>query len=333
MSEAMEAPREDPVPAEGRTAPNRLSPGGGEGGGGPGRPARSPLGLAMRRFRRNRLAMAGLAILAVMALASLGGLVWDRWEVAHGRPQPYRAQLPGAHPQPPSLAHPFGTDPLGRDLLARTLVGGCVSLGVGLAAAVVSVVIGTLWGTTAGYLGRGVDTVMMRLVDILYGLPYMLVVILLLVLFAEQFTWLRVVVLFLAIGAVSWLTMARVVRGQVLALREAEFVQAARAVGAGPLRIIFKELLPNLTGTILVCATLTVPLAILQESFLSFLGLGVPPPLASWGTLASDAVEALNPVQAYWWLLVFPCLCLGATLLGLNFVGDGLRDAFDPRSR
>ena len=297
--------------------------------------ARSPLRLALRRFRRNGLAMAGLVILAVMVLGSVGGLVWDRIEVACGEPQPYRDQTAGEHPQPPSLDpfHPFGTDPLGRDMFARTLIGGCMSLGVGLSAAVVSVLIGTLWGVTAGYAGGGTDTIMMRIVDVLYGLPYMLVVILLLVLFAEQFTWLRVVVLFLAIGSVSWLTMARVVRGQTLALREAEFVQAARAVGAGPGRTIVKELLPNLTGTILVCATLTVPLAILQESFLSFLGLGIPPPLASWGTLASDAVEALNPVKAYWWLLAFPCACLGATLLGLNFVGDGLRDAFDPRSR
>ena len=297
--------------------------------------ARSPLRLAMRRFRRNGLAMVGLAILGIMVLGSMAGLVWDRIYVARGEPQPYRHQMQGEHPQPPSLEpfHPFGTDPLGRDMFARTLMGGCMSLGVGLSAAVVSVFIGTLWGVTAGYVGRGTDTVMMRIVDVLYGLPYMLVIILLLVLFAEQFTWLRVVVLFLAIGSVSWLTMARVVRGQTLALREAEFVQAARAIGAGPVRTIVKELLPNLTGTILVCATLTVPLAILQESFLSFLGLGVPPPLASWGTLASDAVEALNPVKAYWWLLVFPCACLGATLLGLNFVGDGLRDAFDPRSR
>ena len=299
------------------------------------RPALSPLGLAMRRFRRNRLAMAGLVVLGVIVAFCLGGVVWDRWEVAAGRPQPYQTPLEGVHPRPPSLDPflPFGTDPLGRNLFARTLVGGCVSLGVGVCAAGVSIIIGTFWGITAGYTGRGVDTAMMRIVDVLYGLPYVLLVILLLVLFAEQTIWLRMVVLFMAIGGVSWLTMARVVRGQVLALRESEFIQAARAIGSGGGRTIVKEMLPNLTGTILVCATLTVPLAILQESFLSFLGLGVPPPLASWGTLASDAVEALNPVRVYWWLLVFPCLALGATLLGLNFAGDGLRDAFDPRSR
>jgi oligopeptide transport system permease protein len=296
------------------------------------RPALSPARLAMRRFLRNRLALAGLGILALVFAASLAGLVWDRWAVWSGCEPPYREQLPGVHPQPPGWVHPFGTDPLGRDLLARTLLGGCVSLGVGLAAATVSVAVGTVWGTVAGYLGRGTDTLLMRIVDILYGLPYILLVILLLVLFEERGVALRVAALFLAIGGVSWLTMARVVRGQVLALREAEFIQAARALGSGPARIIFREILPNLAGTILVCATLTVPLAILQESFLSFLGLGIPPPLASWGTLASDAVGALNPVQTYWWLLAFPCALLGATLLGLNFVGDGLRDAFDPRA-
>lgn len=300
---------------------------------GAGRPALSPLALAMRRFRRNRLAMTGLVLLLVIVSGSLAGLVKNTTAVARGEPQPYRKSLPGVHPQPPSWDHPFGTDPLGRSMLARTLMGGCISLTVGLSAATVSVLIGTFWGLTAGYTGRGVDTAMMRIVDVLYGLPYMLLVIILLVLFAERTIWVRMVALFMAIGGVSWLTMSRVVRGQVLALRESEFVQAARALGSGAARTIVKEMLPNMMGTILVCATLTVPLAILQESFLSFLGLGVPPPLASWGTLASDAVEALNPVRTYWWLLLFPCLCLGATLLGLNFVGDGLRDAFDPRSR
>ena len=297
------------------------------------RPAMSPLALALRRFRRNRLAMIGLALLVAVVASSLAGVGWNQMSAACGRPEPYRTSLPGVHPQPPSPAHPFGTDPLGRDMLARTLVGGCVSLGAGLAAAAVSILIGTCWGIVSGYAGRSVDTVMMRIVDVLYGLPYILLVILLLVRFAEQTTAVRMVVLFMAIGAVSWLTMARVVRGQVLALREAEFVQAARALGSGAARIIVREMLPNLTGPILVCATLTVPLAILQESFLSFLGLGVPPPLASWGTLASDAIDALNPVRVYWWLLVMPCAFLGATLLGLNFIGDGLRDAFDPRSR
>ena len=297
------------------------------------RPAMSPLALAMRRFRRNRLALGGLFVLVVIASASLAGIVWNEVAAARGQPEPYRTPLPGIHPQPPSLEHPFGTDPLGRDLMARTLVGGGVSLGIGFLAATVSVLIGTFWGITSGYAGRGIDTFMMRIVDVLYGLPYILLVILLLVMFPEQFTWVRMVALFMAIGGISWLTMARVVRGQVLALRESEYVQSARAVGAGSARIIVREMLPNLTGPILVCATLTVPLAILQESFLSFLGLGVPPPLASWGTLASDAIEALNPVRIYWWLLTFPCLALGATLLGLNFVGDGLRDAFDPRSR
>jgi len=315
------------------TDPSPDNPAVARGPAGAARPALSPTRLALRRFRRNRLALAGLVVLVAMAAAAVGGLVQDRRAAWRGEPQPYRTPLPGIHPQPPSWDHPFGTDTLGRDMLARTLVGGCVSLGVGLAAAVVSVFVGTVWGLVAGYVGRGVDTVMMRVVDVLYGLPYILLVILLLVLFTQQYAWVRVTALFLAIGGVSWLTMARVVRGQVLALREAEFIQAARAMGTRTARIIFREMMPNLAGTILVCATLTVPMAILQESFLSFLGLGVPPPLASWGTLASDALGALNPVQAYWWLMVFPCAFLGATLLGLNFVGDGLRDAFDPRAR
>jgi len=317
------------------TDPSRDNPAVERGLAGAVRPALSPTRLALRRFRRNRLALAGLVVLVAIVAAAIGGLVQDRLAAWRGEPEPYRTSLPGIHPQPPSLVpfRPFGTDPLGRDMLARTLVGGCVSLGVGLAAAIVSVLVGTVWGLVAGYVGRGVDTVMMRVVDVLYGLPYILLVILLLVLFTQQYAWVRVTALFLAIGGVSWLTMARVVRGQVLALREAEFIQAARAMGTRTGRIIFREMMPNLAGTILVCATLTVPMAILQESFLSFLGLGVPPPLASWGTLASDALGALNPVQAYWWLMVFPCAFLGATLLGLNFVGDGLRDAFDPRAR
>ena len=317
------------------TDPSLDNPAVARGPAGAVRPALGPTRLALRRFRRNRLALAGLVVLVVIVAAAIGGLIEDGVAAWRGQPEPYRTSLPGIHPQPPSLVpfRPFGTDPLGRDMLARTLVGGCVSLGVGLAAAVVSVLVGTVWGLVAGYVGRGVDTVMMRVVDVLYGLPYILLVILLLVLFTQQYAWVRVTALFLAIGGVSWLTMARVVRGQVLALREAEFIQAARAMGTRTARIIFREMMPNLAGTILVCATLTVPLAILQESFLSFLGLGVPPPLASWGTLASDALGALNPVQAYWWLMVFPCAFLGATLLGLNFVGDGLRDAFDPRAR
>jgi oligopeptide transport system permease protein len=297
------------------------------------RPTRSPLRMALSRFRRNRLAMLGLAMLVLVILASLGGLIIDLAAIATGSPEPYRTQAAGEHPQSPSFAHPFGTDTLGRDMLWRTLIGGCVSLGVGLAAAIVSILIGTAWGVVSGYLGRGIDTMMMRVVDVLYGLPYVLLVILILVFFAERTIALRVVILFLAIGGISWLTMARVVRGQVLVLREAEFVQAARALGAGPWWIIGRQVLPNLAGTILVCATLTVPLAILQESFLSFLGLGVPPPLASWGTLASDALESLTPVSVSWWLLAMPCVMLGATLMGLNFVGDGLRDAFDPRAR
>jgi ABC-type dipeptide/oligopeptide/nickel transport system permease subunit len=262
------------------------------------------------------LALVMGACFVTAATTESGAAVSKAEETAVGQP----------HPWGPSWRHPFGTDPNGRDLLLRTLQGGAISLVVGLAAAGVSVVIGTFYGAISGQAGGAVDRWMMRVVDTLYGLPYILLVILLLV-YAQQKFW----VLFVAIGAVSWLTMGRIVRGQVLRLRQEEYVTAARALGAGPGRILVRHLLPNLVGPIIVCATLTVPAAILQESFLSFLGLGVSAPQASWGTLASDAVEAVNPVVNCWWLLFFPCLFLGLTLLCMNFLGDGLRDAFDPK--
>jgi len=193
------------------------------------------------------------------------------------------------------------------------------------------------WGAAAGMAGGRVDAAMMRIVDILYGLPYILLVILIKIAFEEPLRSLlgdaraaNVVILFVSIGAVSWLTMARVIRGQVLSLKARPFVEAARALGVGPAGVMVRHLLPNLIGPIIVYATLTVPQAILQESFLSFLGIGIQPPLPSWGNLASDGVTAINNVESFWWLLVFPCGLLSATLLCLNFVGDGLRDAFDP---
>ncbi len=307
---------------------------------------------------------------------------------------PSEEQLEAARPRPV-----LGTDLLGRDLLARCAAGGGISLAIGLCAALISVVIGTLYGAVAGYVGGRVDGVMMRIVDILYGLPYILLVVLLavasdavldeyisksrareawigeqaaLVLKERQQphdtaavrkalatepalraelaaradtepslrrgevsetarTVYDVVTLLVAIGGVSWLTMARVIRGQVLSLKNQPFVEAARAVGCGRRRIFLRHLLPNLLGPIIVYATLTVPQAILQESFLSFLGIGVKPPLPSWGNLAADGLDQLNLVQSHWWLLLFPCLLLGSTLLALNFVGEGLREAFDPR--
>lgn len=243
----------------------------------------------------------------------------------------------------------LGSDRLGRDVLARLLVGGAISLTIGLAAALISVIIGTLYGMTAGYFGGRIDAVMMRFVDILYGLPYILLVVLLAVAVdgllqrAESgpvINWLRghgpavrVVTLLVAIGGVSWLTMARVIRGQVLSLREQPFMEACRAIGVPWRRQFARHLLPNLLGPIVVYATLTVPQAILQESFLSFLGIGVQPPLPSWGNLAAEGLNELNPVRSRWWLLLWPCMLLALTLLSLNFVGERLREAFDPHGR
>lgn len=240
----------------------------------------------------------------------------------------------------PEMTHTallFGTDKLGRPLLSRCLLGGVISLSVGLLAAVLAVVIGVSIGLLAGFRGGWVDHVLMRSVDILYSLPYVLLIILFKIALEEPLRTIssrnvsNFVVMFLAIGLVSWLTMARVIRGQVLALRNQPFIEAARALGLSERRIFLRHLLPNLIGPIVVYGTLTVPQAILQESFLSFLGLGIDP-LPSWGALASEnRIAALNIIDPKWWLLVFPCLLLMVTLLSLNFVGDGLRDLLDPK--
>ena len=241
------------------------------------------------------------------------------------------------------LFYLLGSDNLGRSLFVRVLAGGGISLVIGIAAALLSVFIGTVYGAISAYAGGKVDAVMMRIVDVLYGLPYILLVVLLAVAsdayIEDRFpnindgtrTLLDVAVLLVAIGGVSWLTLARVVRGQGLSLKNQPFIEAARAMGAAPPRIFLKHLLPNLVGPIVVYATLAVPQAILQESFLSFLGIGVKPPLPSWGNLAADALGELNTHESHWWLLLFPCLLLGTTLLALNFVGEGLREAFDPK--
>lgn len=241
--------------------------------------------------------------------------------------------------------HILGTDRFGRDLLVRCLTGGGISLGIGLAAAAIAVLIGTLYGAIAGYAGGRVDAVMMRIVDILYGLPYILLVVLLAVaadgllerhaadLSPAYRQLINVLTLLIAIGGVSWLTMARVIRGQVLSLKEQPFMEATRAVGAGLGRQFFKHLLPNLLGPIIVYTTLTVPAAILSESFLSFLGIGVKEPLPSWGNLAADGLSELNIVRVRWWLLLWPCLFIGITLLSLNFLGERLKETFDPKRR
>ncbi len=224
----------------------------------------------------------------------------------------------------PSPEHWFGTDYLGRDMLSRILHGGRISFMVGFLATFVSIVIGVLYGAVSGYAGGRTDRVMMRFVEILYAMPYIIFVILLVLFFGRQL-WL----IFVAIGLVQWLTMARIIRGQVLLLKEQQFVQASRALGQSHFKILTRHILPNLLGTIIVYATLTVPSVMLQESFLSFLGLGVQPPMTSWGDLINSGASMMEECP---WLLIFPSLFFALTLFSLNFFGDGLRDAFDPRA-
>ena len=224
----------------------------------------------------------------------------------------------------PSAAHWLGTDVLGRDMLTRIMYGGRVSLLVGFVATAVALLIGVLYGAIAGYLGGRVDAVMMRFVDILYALPFMIFIILLLVIFGQN-----MLLLFIAIGAVEWLTMARIVRGQVQNIRRQEFVEAAVAMGLGPWAIIRRHVIPNTLGPVIVYTTLTIPNVMLLEAFLSFLGLGVQPPQSSWGLLISYGVETM---EEFPWLLIYPGLALTLTLFALNFLGDGLRDALDPQS-
>ncbi len=268
------------------------------------------------RLRRNRLALAGLGILILLCVVSL----LTPWIA----PYEYEAQNLALGASPPSPEHWFGTDIFGRDLLTRVMYGGRVSLMVGFVATAVALLIGVLWGTVAGYLGGKVDAVMMRLVDILYALPFMIFIILLMVVFGRS-----MLLLFLAIGAVEWLTMARIVRGQVQSLRKQEFVEAAHSLGLSNWRIIRKYLIPNTLGPVIVYTTLTIPSVMLLEAFLSFLGLGIQPPQSSWGLLINRGVDTM---EEYPWLLIFPGLALSITLFSLNFLGDGLRDALDPRT-
>jgi len=256
----------------------------------------------------------------------------------------YDAQnLSGAIRHPPAwtpVQSWLGHDDLGRSLLFRLLPGLLVSLTIGLTAAAMAVTVGTLWGATAGLMGGRVDLLMMRVVDVLYGLPYLLLVVLLKVSLQPVFREILpghprvadVVILFLAIGGVSWLTMARVVRGQVLSLRAQPFVEASRVAGATSWHLLRRHLLPNLAGPVIVYGSLIIPQAILQEAFLSFLGVGVQQPTPSLGRLAADGVEAVNSFVSFWWLLLFPCAALVSILLALNFVGDALRETYDPKS-
>jgi len=270
---------------------------------------------ALHRLRQNKLAVAGLAILAVMVAAALV----TPWVA----PYAYDAQDLDLGAARPSARHWLGTDQLGRDVLTRVLYGGRISLMVGFAATAVSLLVGVLYGATAGFLGGRTDSLMMRIVDILYALPFTIFVIILMVFFGRN-----IILLFLAIGAVQWLTMARIVRGQVMSLRNTEFVEAAVLMGFSHRRIILRHLIPNVLGPVIVYVTLTIPNVMLIEAFLSFLGLGVQAPMSSWGLLIKEGADCM---EEYPWLLLFPSIALSITLFALNFLGDGLRDALDPR--
>lgn len=292
-----------------------------------------------RRLRRSGRIVIGGGVLLLMVLACLLSLALTLNKKNSLYFDFQRPEMARVEPQAGQPWLWFGTDSLGRSLLGRSLMGGSISLMIGVAAAAISVVLGVGVGLIAGYRGGWLDSLLMRSVDILYGLPYILLVVLFKMALEPALgkTGLgpasaNLVVLFLAIGLVSWLTMARVIRGQVLSLRAQPFIEACRAGGLGEWRIFTRHLLPNLIGPITVYATLTVPSAILQESFLSFLGIGIQPPVPSWGLLASEGLSpALNTIHHHWYMLIVPCALLSITLLSLNFVGDGLRDVFDPK--
>ncbi|MGH7741996.1 MAG: ABC transporter permease [Candidatus Eiseniibacteriota bacterium] len=283
--------------------------------------ARRPASLwadAWKRLKRNRAAVVSGVVLLVISSFS----VTSPWLPGLADPSAQNLKL-GA--TAPSAQHLFGTDDLGRDVLSRVAYGGRISLLVGLVATLVSLAVGVTYGAVAGYRGGTLDLFMMRVVDILDSLPYIFLVILLLVFFSRS-----LVMLFIALGLVQWLTMARIVRGQVLSLRGQTFIEAARALGAGDRSIIARHILPNVLGPVIVYTTLTVPQVILQEAFLSFLGLGVQPPASSWGTLVADGARV---IALFPWMVIFPGAALSITLLCFNFLGDGLRDALDPQDR
>lgn len=269
------------------------------------------------RFRKNKLAMFGLVLLILLVFMAIFGPHMTKYDYATN-------DLLNTN-QPPSSEHWFGTDDLGRDVFARTWYGARISLFIGLSAALIDLFIGVLWGGFAGYRGGRTDEIMMRIADILWGVPYLLLVILLMVILEQGLG-----TMILAMTITGWINMARIVRGQVLGLKNQEYVLAAQTLGASTSRIMLKHLIPNAMGPILVTMTLTIPSAIFTEAFLSFLGLGVPQPLASWGTMASDGLPAL---QYYPWRLFFPATFICLTIFAFNVVGDGLRDALDPRLR
>jgi len=284
---------------------------------------------AWRRLKRNRATMVSMVLLAVIALMAIVAPLLSQYS--------YQAVdyatiscAPDWWPGKDVICyaggtHWFGTDSVGRDLFVRVLYGARVSLSVGLIATLVSLLIGVAYGATAGYLGGRIDAMMMRLVDILYSLPFIFFVIILMVIFNRNFF-----LLFVAIGAVEWLTMARIVRGQTLSLKQKEFIEAARAGGVGTSGIIFHHIIPNVLGPVIVYVTLTIPAVILAESFLSFLGLGIQEPLTSWGVLIANGTDQMETAP---WLLIFPATFMAITLFCFNFIGDGLRDALDPKDR
>ena len=273
---------------------------------------------ARRRQLRNGAAVSGMVVLAILVLVAVVG--------PHLVPFSYDQINKNDVWAPPMTAgHLLGADSLGRDLLARLLMGLRVSLAIGLVATLVSLVIGIAWGAVAGYVGGALDEIMMRVVDVLYSLPFIFFVILLMVTFGSN-----IILIFIAIGAVEWLTMSRIVRGQTLGLKHKEFVEAARAAGLSQGGVISRHIIPNLLGPVVVYVTLTIPAVILAESFLSFLGLGVQPPMASLGTLIAGGAQDMELAP---WLLIFPALTMVVTLMSFNFIGDGLRDAIDPKDR
>ena len=312
---------------------------------------------AWARLRKNPVAVAAMGILAfIIFMALFGPLLCPRFvDPDTQRKVSWWKQITAfetAHItskeqfQPPSGTHFFGTDNNGRDAFARILEGARISLLVGICGAFISLVVGTTYGLVSGYAGGRIDAMMMRFVEILYSIPRLILLILFTFIFDKHFKdWLtgqgyvalvgysKVIILIVTLGLIEWLTMARIVRGQVLAMKNLQFVAAARALGQSHTRIVFRHLLPNLVGIVIIYLTLTIPAVILDESFLSFLGLGVQAPQASWGSLLSDGAQVINPVKSYWWLLLFPALVMSMTLLALNFLGDALRDALDPRAR
>lgn len=299
-------------------------------------PAAAPPGV-WRRFARNRSALFFLGLLVLVGLAAVFGPMLHGVDPHATGPEQFL---------PPSRAHLFGTDVNGRDVFARVLEGARISLLVGLSGALVSLFVGTAYGMISGYAGGKTDALMMRFLEILYAIPRLILIILASFIFDPilkeylaangHVAWVgysKIFILILSLGLIEWLTMARIVRGQVLALKNQQFVLAARALGQGHFKIVVRHLLPNLVGIVVIYLTLTIPAVILDESFLSFLGLGIQAPQASWGSLLSDGAQVINPIRSYWWLLLFPALVMSVTLLALNFIGDALRDALDPRTR